>query len=257
MSRNDLAARLARPRFPRSSGYEPRWLIDHWMGPQPLWLLEWLRPALDLAPGARVLDLGCGNALTSIFLAKEFDAQVTAADLWVKPTDNWARIRAAGCAGSVTPVLTEAHDLPFAEGYFDAVVCVDAYHYFGTDELYLAYLSRFVVPGGPIGIVVPGLVAEFVDNQVPEHLRPFWQADFWTCHSSRWWDQLWRRSGVVDVERADFLEEGWRDWALWCDVCAEESSSDFVLGIVGREGEMVREDAGRNLGFVRVVARRS
>src|SRR3954469_24210034 len=141
--RDDLAARLARPRFPRSATYDPQWLVDNWMGPQPLWLLEWLWPVLDLPSGARVLDLGCGTALTSIFLAKEYDAQVVAADLWVDPKDNWSRIETAGCAGGVIPLRAEAHDLKFAEGYFDAIVGVDAYHYFGTDERYLAYLARF------------------------------------------------------------------------------------------------------------------
>ena len=187
----DLAARLAQTRFPRSAGYDPQWLIDNVMGPHLLWLMEWLWPALDLPPGARVLDLGCGTALTSIFLAREYDADVVAADLWVDPTDNWPRIAAAGCAGRLLPLRVEAHDLPFAEGYFDAVVSIDAYHYFGTDERYLAYLSRFLAPGGRIGIAMPGLVTEFDDDQVPEHLRSEWEPDFWTFHSPRWWRQLW------------------------------------------------------------------
>lgn len=85
---DDLRQRLNRPRFPRSAGYDPRWMIENWMGPSALWLLEWLCSDLALAPGARVLDLGCGRAITSIFLAREFDVQVVAADLWIKPTDN-------------------------------------------------------------------------------------------------------------------------------------------------------------------------
>src|SRR5689334_9395596 len=145
---DDLHARLARERFPRSSSYDARWVIDNVMGPQPLWLMEWLCSALDLRSGARVLDLGCGKALTSIFLAREYDVRVVAADLWVEPSENWTRIKDAGCAESVIPIGAEAHDLKFAEGYFDAIVSVDAYHYFGTDERYLAYLARFVRPGG-------------------------------------------------------------------------------------------------------------
>jgi cyclopropane fatty-acyl-phospholipid synthase-like methyltransferase len=218
--------------------------------------MEWLWPILDLQPGARVLDLGCGTAPTSIFLAKEYEAQVVAADLWVDPKDNWPRIQAADCAGNVIPLRAEAHDLPFAEGYFDAIVSVDAYHYFGTEQRYLAYLSRFLAPGGRIGIVVPGLVNELNDNEVPEHLRPYCQPDFWTFHSAQWWRQLWDRSGTMQVDHADLLDDGWREWALWCEVCAEASPSDFVLGIVPKEGEMVRQDAGRNLGFVRMAAHR-
>ena len=51
---------------------------------------------MPLEPGTRILDMGCGAALSSIFLAKEFGVEVWAADLWVKPTENWQRITEAG-----------------------------------------------------------------------------------------------------------------------------------------------------------------
>ena len=247
----DELSRLRLPRYPRSAGYDPQWLVDNWMGPQPLWLLEWLAPALDLKPGMRVLDLGCGRAITSIFLAKEYGVQVVAADLWIKPGENWPRIQEAGLADRVLPIHAEAHDLPFAEGYFDAVVSIDAYHYFGTNELYLPYLSRFVKPGGKIGIAVPGLATEL--TEVPEHLTEHWQPEFWSFHSADWWRTLWERSGAVRVTHADRLEDGWRDWELWCEVCDAHSDRDLVLGYVRSEIEMVRRDAGRHLGFVRSV----
>lgn len=56
----DLKARLAKPRFPRSSGYDPQWIIDNMMGPHVLWLAEYLSEAMVLEPGMRILDLGCG-----------------------------------------------------------------------------------------------------------------------------------------------------------------------------------------------------
>src|SRR5690606_41328511 len=89
----DVLARLRVPRFPRAAGYDPRWVVENQMGPNPLWLVEWLWPAVDLPPGSRVLDLGCGKALTSIFLAREYGVRVVAADLWVPPGDNWRRIQ--------------------------------------------------------------------------------------------------------------------------------------------------------------------
>jgi cyclopropane fatty-acyl-phospholipid synthase-like methyltransferase len=253
---DELSGRLAHTRFPRASTYDPRWVISNVMGPQPLWLMEWLCSELDLPAGARVLDLGCGKALTSVFLAREYDLRVVAADLWITPSENWTRVKEAGCADGVIPVHAEAHDLKFADGYFDAIVSVDAYHYFGTDELYLAYLTRFLRPGGYIGIVVPALVADFEDDQVPEHLQPYWAPSFSTFHSARWWHRLWTRSGAVDVDRADFWEDGWRDWALWNEVCAEVSDNDAVIEGAGREAQMLRLDAGRNLGFARLIARR-
>ncbi len=249
----DLRARLSRPRFPRSAAYDPHWMIDNVMGPNPVWLTEWLWPALDLPAGSRVLDLGCGKALTSIFLAQEFGLQVTATDLWITPGDNWDRILAAGCGDAVTPIRAEAHDLPFAEGYFDAIVSIDAYHYFGTDDLYLPYLTRFLRPGGLLGVVVPGVTTEL--DTVPEHLAPFWDPGFWSFHSPDWWRRHWERSGRVEVESAELLEDGWQDWALWNEVCAEVNDTDLAREMGGREAQMVRLDAGRTLGFIRIVAR--
>lgn len=38
-----------------------------------------------------------------------------------------------------------------------AASSLDAYQYFGTDELYLDYLGRFIRPGGSLGVVAVGL----------------------------------------------------------------------------------------------------
>ncbi|MGV9640811.1 SAM-dependent methyltransferase [Streptomyces sp. NPDC003333] len=254
-----LAARLTHPRYPRSGRYDPRWVVDNQMGPNALWLLEWLAPALGLdalRPGARVLDLGCGRAMTSVFLAREYDAQVTAADLWIEPDDNVRRVAEAGFADRVLPVKAEAHDLPFAEGCFDTIVSVDAYQYFGTDDLYLPTLTRLLRPGGRIGVVVPALREELDGVEPPEHLRPYWEPAYWCFHSAGWWRRHWTRSGAVEVEAADWLDDGWRDWLLWCEVVAEESPEEFHRTMARQVAEMVRRDEGRTLGFVRVVGRR-
>jgi cyclopropane fatty-acyl-phospholipid synthase-like methyltransferase len=71
-------------------------MLENLMGPNAVWLAEALAGVMDLRPGMRVLDMGCGRAISSIFLAKEFGVQVWATDLWIKPSENWARIRAAG-----------------------------------------------------------------------------------------------------------------------------------------------------------------
>jgi hypothetical protein len=60
---------------------------------------------------------------------------------------------------------------------------LDAYHYFGTDDLYLGYLIRFLKPGAQIGSVVPGLAHGFQAG-LPEHLPPYWKWEFHSFHSS-------------------------------------------------------------------------
>ncbi|MCX6017117.1 MAG: methyltransferase domain-containing protein [Chloroflexi bacterium] len=243
-----LAQALRLDAYPRSAQYDPQWVMCNLMGPNPLWLAEALCERLELRPGMRVLDMGCGKALTSIFLAREFGVQVWANDLWISATENWGRIRAAGLESSVFPIHAEAHALPYAEGFFDAIVSVDAYHYFGTDDLYIGEITRFLRPGGAIGVVSPGLSEEF--DVTPEHLQPHWEWDFVSFHSPAWWSRHWARTGKVQVECADLLPDGWKHWLYWLEICEAAGAHRAP-----DEAAMLRADAGHTLGFARIVAR--
>jgi SAM-dependent methyltransferase len=249
-----LAEKLIHPQFPRAANYDLEWQFQNAMGPNPLWLAESLSEVLELAPGMRVLDLGCGRAITSIFLAREFGVQVVAADLWVQPHDNWQRVVEAGLEATVMPVHAEAHDLKFAHGYFDAIVSLDAYHYFGTDDLYLGYLIQFLRPGGRLGIAVPARTDE-AEGTVPAHLKDEWEWDYHSFHSPEWWRKHWEKTRKVHVEHADMLPDGWLHWLRWEQLTAIEGPAEWREGSAAWAVKLA-EDAGRSVGFVRVVARK-
>jgi SAM-dependent methyltransferase len=244
-----LRRRLAVADCPRAAAYPPRWVLDYEMGPNPLWLTEALAADMDLAPGMRVLDLGCGNALTSVFLAREFASVVWAADLWIDPGPNWARIRAAGVDDVVFPVKAEAHELPFAPEFFDAIVAIDSYEYFGSDDRYIAYLSTFVKPGGQIGVVQPITFTE-LDGETPEHLRDVWNWEFHTWHTSAWWRRHWAKTGKVHVEKAAEIPDSARHWREWEDIVIAERGYDRGSAAT------ISVDAGRSFGFGTIIARR-
>src|SRR5947199_5097951 len=120
--------RLLSERFPRSSQYHPEWVIANASGgANSLWLTEWLASALELRPGMRVLDLGCGRASSSIFLRREFGVQVSATDLGFSAAENIQRIRDAGVEDGVFPIHADDRSLPFAPSFFDAVVSIDSF----------------------------------------------------------------------------------------------------------------------------------
>jgi cyclopropane fatty-acyl-phospholipid synthase-like methyltransferase len=234
-------------RFPRSSAYHPDWLMASVSGAaNPLWLTEWLTSALELKPGMRVLDLGCGRAVSSIFLHREFGVQVWATDLWFNPSENLQRVRDAGIEHGVFPIHADARALPFAAEFFDAIVSIDSFVYYGTDDLYLGSLARFVKPGGAIAIVGAGLVQE-IEGAVPEHLAAWWTPDHWCLHSPSWWQRHWERTGIVDVEHADILDDGWQLWLDWIKAIAPDNAVEI---------QALEADRGRYLGYVRVVSRR-
>jgi SAM-dependent methyltransferase len=239
--------RLVSERFPRSSQYHPEWVLASVSGgANSLWMTEWLSTALDLRPGMRVLDLGCGRAASSIFLRREFGVQVWATDLWFSVSENSQRIRDAGVEDGVFPIHSDARSLPFAENFFDAIVCIDSFSYYGTGDLYLNYLARFVKPGGPVGIAGAGLVRE-IEGPLPEHLREWWIQDVWCLHSAAWWRRHWERTGIMDIELADTMPDGWQLWLDW----QREVTPDNEVEIKALEA-----DRGNYLGYVRLVGRR-
>ena len=240
--------RLASERFPRSSQYHPDWVLANASGgANALWLTEWLTTALDLRPGTRVLDLGCGRASSSIFLRREFGVQVWAADLWFSVSENMQRIRDAGVEDGVFPLHVDARALPFASDFFDAVVCVDSFPYFGTDDLYLNDLARLVKPGAPVGIAGAGLMRE-IEGFLPDHLREWWTQDLWCLHSAAWWRWHWERTGIMDIDLADTLPDGWQRWLDWQRAVAPDNETEI---------KAVEADRGTYLGYVRLVGRRN
>ncbi len=240
--------RLLCERFPRASSYHPDWVIAGMGSPSnALWLTEWLGETLDLQPGMRVLDLGCGRAMSSIFLHREFGAEVWAADLWFSPSENFQRIRDAGVEGGVFPIHADARSLPFATEFFDAIVAVDSYMYYGTDDLFLHNLARLVKPGGQIGVAMSGLTCEMGED-IPAHLGDWWQQDqLWSLHSANWWRRRLSRAGILDVEVADALHDGWRYWLESLRTVAPENQTEIAA---------IEADAGRHIGYVRVTGRR-
>jgi len=216
--------------YPRTEKYDPVWVEKNWMGPNPLQLLEELCKNMKLSPGMKVLDMGCGKGLTSVFLAKEFGVTVFANDLWIDPAENLQRFEAAGVCDKVFPFRAEAHALPYANGFFDAAISIDSYHYYGADELYFpCTFARLVKAGGQFGIVVPGLVQEF-KNGYPENMKSFWkEGEMFSFHSAWWWRNLWEKTGLAEISSCYNISGSktlWLPWAHWAEKHLDLGISD-------------------------------
>ncbi|MDX5345822.1 MAG: methyltransferase domain-containing protein [Hymenobacteraceae bacterium] len=237
--------------FPRSAQYDLNWVRLHSMGENVLFNLESLTETIPLKKGMRVLDLGCGKAISSVFLAKEFEVQVWAIDEAISATDNYKRICEAGCEHLVTPLQLDARALPFAEGFFDAVIVVDPYTYFGTDEKYLPYICRFLKPGGYIGIVDVCFTHEIETlQQVPAFLRPDYQDYWYFIHSVEWWKKLWEKTGLVHITCSGTLPNA--------DLIRQQYIQDFK-GAEDKDpfAKALKQDQEKFISFFRLVGRRT
>lgn len=191
------------------------------MGPNPLKLEEELMKDNQIQPGSVVMDLGSGQGITSVFLAKEYGFKVYATDLWSEAAENQKFFAEMGLTeDEIVAVKADATDLKYEEAFFDAVVSTDSYNYFGRDAAYLdAKLLPFVKNGGYIYIVVPGMKQD-CHNDLPEELLLSWtpeQLDY--IHDIKYWKNIVSQSKycqIVDIYEMESNEECWNDW-IQCD----------------------------------------
>ena len=225
---------------------------DFLMGPNSFRLLEELlrRNPFDSCKG-RVLDLGCGMALTSVYLASETDAEsVYAFDLWVDATDNLKRIRDLGLEDQIIPIHGDAMEMPFARDWFDAIVSVDSYHYFGCREsVFAEKILPFVRQGGTVMIAVPGLKEEPQGD-----LRTLFETwaegdDSQLFKTVDWWGNLLKKecgdSCEISVKEADCFDIAWKEWF----------DSGHEYGI--RDKEILSKGLDKILNFILIYVRKN
>lgn len=116
---------------------------------------------LDLRPGARVLDVGCGSGRHTAAAYRLPDARVVGVDVAL-PDLAAARERlrlhdrlSAHGGGRWDLCAANGLALPFADGRFDLVVCAEVLEHVRADGLVLAEIERVLRPGGGLAVSVP------------------------------------------------------------------------------------------------------
>lgn len=219
------------------------------MGPNPVKLEEELLLDHKIPEGAVVCDLGSGQGLTSVFLAKEYGFTVYAADLWSDPEENRAFFDEMGLTREqIVPVKADAENLPFEKEFFDAVVSIDSYNYFGRDSRYLdEKLLPFVKSGGYLYIAIPGMKKDCHEN-LPQELLLSWtpeQLDY--MHDVRYWRDIVGKScdaEIVSVHEMESNEEVWADWL--------RQENEYAVG----DRKSMEAGGGKYLNFIAIVMRK-
>lgn len=209
-------------RFPKAESFDLSIVREKIMGPNPLKFAEELLESHQIPEGGVVLDLGSGTGITSALLAREYGFTVYAADLWSAPGENMRFFESLGLTNkNVIPLRIDASaGLPFADRFFDAVVSIDSYSYFGRDPRYLGEkLLPYVKPGGYLYLAIPGMHKDCHDDLPPELLTSWTPEQLDYMHDMEWWRAL---IGMTEgVEIADMHEmachrQAWLDWVS-CD----------------------------------------
>ena len=235
--------------YVRSKKYETPELMAKIMGPNPIKLEEELLSDNNIPAGSVVCDLGSGQGLTSVFMAKEYGFTVYAADLWSDPAENSVFFEKMGInSGEVIPVKADAENLPFEKSFFDAVVSIDSYNYFGRDPKYLdEKLLPFVKNGGLIYIAIPGMKKDCHENLPKELLLSWTPEQLEYMHDADYWRKTVSRSvgaEVISVNEMESNDEVWADWL--------KQENEYAIG----DRKAMEAGGGKYLNFISIILRK-
>ena len=136
---------------------------------------------MDLRPGERVLDLGCGSGWATRLLARmvaegpEGFGQVVGVDV----SDEMIR-QARGASKDFENILYvwgSAEKIPWEENFFDKVLSVESFYYYPNQDRALNELFRVMAPRGRMFILINlykdnPYSLQWVDKlKVPVHVR--------------------------------------------------------------------------------------
>jgi SAM-dependent methyltransferase len=160
---------------------------------------------LELTAADHVLDVGCGSGGPAVFLARELGCRVTGVDVNEAGIQaGLALTRQAGLEGQIGFRRADVRDpLPFPEGTFDAIVCIDAMCHLPDRGRLLAEWRRVLRAGGRMLYTDPVVVTGLVSN---EELATRSSTGYFEFCPPGINEQLIREAGFVLVGAEDVTE---------------------------------------------------
>lgn len=120
----------------------------------------WQKPdeviaALNLRPGERIADVGCGPGYFTLLLAEAVGptGKVWAIDVKAEMLDRLREHIAKRELSNIEPQLVPENDPRLTPGQVDTVFIVNTYHHFSYRPVYVSKLRRALAPGGRIVII--------------------------------------------------------------------------------------------------------
>lgn len=235
--------------YSKSKKYDIKIINEKIMGPNPIKVEEELMNDNKIQKGATVMDLGSGQGVTSVFLAKEYGFKVYAADLWSDPEENKKFFNEMGLSeNQIIPVKADATNLPFENEFFDAVVSTDSYNYFGRDPEYLDdKLLPYIKKGGYIYIAITGMKKDCHDNLPRELLLSWTPEQMEYMHDINYWTSIIKQSKgveIISIKEMESNEEVWNDWLT--------QDNEYAIG----DRKAMEAGAGKYLNFISIILKK-
>jgi tocopherol O-methyltransferase len=174
-----------------------------------LQLTRHVAAAARIAPGQRVVDVGCGYGATSRVLARDWGATVTGLTLSAEQAS------AFPAAGRVELLVRDWLDNGLEGASFDAAISIEALSHMPDKPRAFAELARVVKPHGRVAIV------DWLTRERPSARETRWllrpiceEGHLPSLHAPSEYDALLRDAGFEPLGYEDLSARAARTWAV-------------------------------------------
>jgi SAM-dependent methyltransferase len=154
----DVYAEVRRAAFGEDVGQNSWLTVDE---------LERFASRLELRPTARLLDVACGSGGPSLRIARLTECQVVGVELYDEAVAEGSRLaQEAGLERRASFLQADASErLPFEDGSFDAILCIDAINHLPARPRVLGDWARLLRPGGRLLFTDPVVITGILDSE--------------------------------------------------------------------------------------------
>lgn len=131
----------------------------------------WSFEVLDLEPGMRTLDVGCGTGEDVMVMAEQVQPNGRAVGIDLSATMIEEATRRHGHRQEVRFQTADAAVLPFESGIFDACRCERTLQHVDDPGAAVAEMARVLCPGGRVALLEPDWGTLIVNGGEPEITR--------------------------------------------------------------------------------------
>jgi len=122
----------------------------------------------------KIADIGCGTGASTLVLAENLNATITAVDLFQDFLDVLSeKAGKRGVADKIRTLAVSMEELPFEEGSLDVIWAEGAIYNMGFAKG-VEYFKRFLKPGG----ILAASEITWLTNERPSEIQQHWNAEY-------------------------------------------------------------------------------
>ena len=191
--------------------YESEWFNELSGGshhPGGIELVEKVAEYAKIKPGHKVLDIGCGNGSSDLFIAEKYGCSVEGLDSSRKMIDIAKKEAKRREIDKVKFEVLDAGYLPYLESYFDMVLCISSISLFDKKTIFNEVYRVLRSKGR---FVITNMVAL---KKIPDSMKN--QLTFASCiagaETVERFIELFKESGFADIHTEDRSSDLRKQW---------------------------------------------